>query len=255
MKAHTVNSIPVYAENLPTAVAHLKLLLDQATLKESICISCTGAHGMIEAKEDPAFQLLLQQFYLNLPDGMPLVWLAKLKGYKNAGRCYGPDFFASLLHATANTTHSHFFCGGKPGVANLLRTTSLQRWPGVTIAGVHCPPFRALTNAEWEELATAINASAASIIWIGIGTPKQEAFAAKLATLVTSKIIITVGAAFDFHTGQVKQAPSWVQKIGMEWFFRMVQEPQRLGPRYLKIVPKFTLVAIANYIGYVLKRT
>ena len=97
--------------------------------------------------------------------------------------------------------------------------------------------------------------SAASIIWIGIGTPKQEAFAAKLASLVASKIIITVGAAFDFHTGQVKQAPSWVQNMGMEWFFRLLQEPKRLGPRYLKIVPKFTLVAIANYIGYALKRT
>ena len=255
MRVQSVSSILIYAGNLPQVVQHLKALLDQGVRNESICISCTGAHGIIEANENSTFKSLLQQFYLNLPDGMPLVWLAKLKGEASAGRCYGPDLFASLLAATANTSYSHFFCGGKPGVAASLKAIALQRWPGVSIAGVHCPPFRELTITEWQELATAIQASEASIIWIGIGTPKQEAFAAKLATLVPFKIIITVGAAFDFHTGQVKQAPAWVQKIGMEWFFRLLQEPKRLGPRYLKIVPKFTLVAIANYIGYALKKS
>jgi N-acetylglucosaminyldiphosphoundecaprenol N-acetyl-beta-D-mannosaminyltransferase len=254
MNVQYINSIPVFAEDLPTAVANLVSLLDEKKLSESICISCTGAHGMIEAQENTNFKKTLQAFYLNLPDGMPLVWLAKLKGYQKAGRCYGPDLFGLLLKETSQTSYAHFFCGGKPGVAEELKQVSQISWPGVKIAGLHCPPFRTLDNSEWAALATAINDSAASIVWIGLGTPKQEVFAATLAPLVNGKIIITVGAAFDFYTGKVKQAPKWIQQIGMEWFYRLLQEPKRLGPRYLKIVPKFTLVALANLWGNCLKR-
>lgn len=254
MNVQYINSIPVFAEDLPAAVSHLISLLADKKLTQSICISCTGAHGMIEAQENSNFKKTLQSFYLNLPDGMPLVWLAKIKGHQKARRCYGPDLFELLLKETSQTSYAHFFCGGKPGVAEELKRVSQIRWPGVRITGLDCPPFRTLDNGEWTALASAINDSGASIIWIGLGTPKQEVFAATLAPLIKGKIIVTVGAAFDFYTGQVKQAPRWIQQMGIEWFFRLIQEPKRLGPRYLKIVPKFTLVALADLWGNWLKR-
>lgn len=243
-----IQSIPVYSGTLQEAT---QLLIDQLSNKkvdESLCISCTGAHGMVEASENPDFKQVLKNFYLNLPDGTPLVWMAKLRGFKNAARCYGPDVFAAVIEKSVIHNLSHFFCGGKPGVAEELRDVVAQRWQGVQVVGTFCPPFRPLTHEELTELAAMINDSGASIVWIGLGTPKQEIFAAALAPLLCGKLIITIGAAFDFYTGNVRQAPKWVQHIGLEWFFRLLQEPRRLAPRYLKIVPKFALIAMISLL-------
>ncbi|MFM7645530.1 MAG: WecB/TagA/CpsF family glycosyltransferase [Sphingomonadales bacterium] len=243
-----VHSIPVFAGNLEAAVTHLLEQLSDTTLTTCLTVSCTGAHGMVEAKESVDFCNVLRSFYLNLPDGMPLVWLARVKGFSTAGRCYGPDVFGTLLQRTASLPYSHFFCGGKPGVADELVQNAIRTWKGVTIAGTYCPPFRTLSDEELGTLAEQINKSATSIVWIGLSTPKQEVFAARLAPLLQSKLIITIGAAFDFYTGRVKQAPRWMQKGGLEWFYRLMQEPRRLAPRYLKIVPKFALMAIRNLL-------
>jgi len=241
-------TITVFSGTLHEAT---RLLIDQMTIKktdESLCISCTGAHGVVEASENANFKQVLKNFYLNLPDGMPLVWMARLRGFKNAERCYGPDVFAELLAKSLPHKLSHFFCGGKPGVAEELREIVTKRWKGVEVAGTFCPPFRPLSQDELTELAKMINNSGASFVWVGLGTPKQEIFAAALAPLLHGKLIITIGAAFDFYTGKVRQAPKWVQHIGMEWFFRLLQEPKRLAPRYLKIVPKFAFIAIKSLI-------
>lgn len=250
-----IHSIPVYSGKLEDAT---QLLIDQLTIKktnETFCISCTGAHGIVEASENTDFKQVLQNFYLNLPDGMPLVWMAKLRGYKKAHRCYGPDIFAAMLEKSVPNKLSHFFCGGKPGVAEELRAVVTKRWKGVQVAGTFCPPFRPLSQEELTDLALLINNSGASVVWIGLGTPKQEIFAAALAPLLNGKLIITIGAAFDFYTGKVRQAPKWVQRIGMEWFFRLLQEPRRLAPRYLKIVPKFALIAIISLLTERSKKT
>lgn len=243
-----IRTIPIFSGTLQKAT---ELLIDQLTIKKtdkSLCISCTGAHGMVEASENVNFKQVLKNFYLNLPDGMPLVWMARLRGFKNAERCYGPDVFAAMLEKSIPHKLSHFLCGGKSGVSEKLCEVVTRRWQGVKVTGTFCPPFRPLTHEELTELAAMINDSGASIVWIGLGTPKQEIFAAALAPLLHGKLIITIGAAFDFYTGKVRQAPKWVQRIGLEWFFRLLQEPRRLAPRYLKIVPKFALIAIISLL-------
>lgn len=250
-----IHSIPVYSGTLQEAT---QLLIDQLTIKKtdkSLCISCTGAHGIVEASENPNFKQALKNFYLNLPDGMPLVWMARLRGFKNAERCYGPDVFAVMLEKNIPHKLSHFFCGGKPGVAEELCEVVIRHWQGVKVAGTFCPPFRPVSQEELSDLALLINNSGASVVWIGLGTPKQEIFAAALAPLLHGKLIITIGAAFDFYTGKVRQAPRWVQRIGLEWFFRLLQEPRRLAPRYLKIVPKFALIAIISLLTERSKKT
>ncbi|MFM8710339.1 MAG: WecB/TagA/CpsF family glycosyltransferase [Sphingomonadales bacterium] len=243
-----VNSIPVFSGDLDAAISRLLDRLTDADSSPCLCVSCTGAHGLVEANENAVFSEVLKSFYLNLPDGMPLVWLAKLKGFSDAGRCYGPNVFASLLAKTASLDTSHFFCGGKPGVAEELAQVATNTWIGVNIAGTHCPPFRVLDEMELQVLADQINRSGASVVWIGLSTPKQEVFASRLAPLLKAKLIITVGAAFDFYTGKVSQAPTWIQRSGLEWFYRLMQEPRRLAPRYLKIVPKFAFMAIRSLL-------
>ncbi|MCA6438870.1 MAG: WecB/TagA/CpsF family glycosyltransferase [Chitinophagaceae bacterium] len=205
---------------------------------------------MIEAKKDPSFNQVLQKFYFNLPDGMPVVWVGRMKGAKGMQRCYGPAFFESLLRATAKLPVNHFFCGGKEGVAEDLKATVSRRFGNDSVTGVYSPPFRDMTENEMSELGQRISESDAHIVWVGISTPKQERFAINLAKYVRTNYIITVGAAFDFHTGRVKQAPRWIQNMGLEWFFRLLMEPKRLYKRYSEIVPKFIWLNIKEFMDF-----
>ncbi|GIV62056.1 MAG: hypothetical protein KatS3mg044_0922 [Rhodothermaceae bacterium] len=143
------------------------------------------------------------------------------------------------MEATASLPVRHFFCGGKEGVADRLREAVAEKFGNRNVVGTHCPPFRPLTDDEFAALGAEIDAVGAHVVWIGISTPKQERFAADLARHTQARFIITVGAAFDFHIGNVRQAPSWMQQAGLEWFFRLLMEPRRLWRRYLKIVPAF----------------
>ncbi|MFA5193733.1 MAG: WecB/TagA/CpsF family glycosyltransferase [Verrucomicrobiia bacterium] len=202
-------------------------------------VSATGAHGLVTAKKNAEFKNILNKFYLNLPDGMPCVWVGRVKGARSMTRCYGPDIFSDVMIASANIKISHFLCGGKPGVAQNLKKACKNRFGNNNIVGLYSPPFRAMTDSEFQNLGDKINSSKANIVWIGLGTPKQELFAEKLSHFVSVDFIVTVGAAFDFHTGNVRQAPKFVQNIGMEWFFRLCMEPKRLWRRYSSVVPLF----------------
>ncbi len=240
-------SIPIFAGNIELAVSYiLKDFSDNAPLKNR-CISATGAHGLVEASESLEFKHILHAFFWNLPDGMPTVWVGRLKGNKQMQRCYGPDFFKAMLVASANKNIKHFFCGGKEGVAEKLRSHSQQEFKNEQVVGVFSPPFREMTDDEFQTLNEKIVASGANIVWIGLSTPKQEKFAIRLASFTQVSYIITVGAAFDFHTGLLKQAPKWMQKLGLEWFFRLLMEPQRLFKRYFKIVPQFIWLNIKEF--------
>jgi len=229
--------IRIYAKNISNIIP---LLLDKANaLNKNILISATGAHGIITAQKDKVFKKILNSFYANLPDGMPGVWIGKLKGAKNMERCYGPDFFKETIIATIDKGIKHFFCGGKDGVAEELKKVCKEKFGNNNIVGTYSPPFREMTDNEMEELAEKINSLNTNIVWIGLSTPKQEMFAYRLSKFTNVNFICTVGAAFDFHTGKVKEAPVWMQKIGMEWFFRLIMEPKRLWKRYFEIVPLF----------------
>lgn len=248
-----ITDVHIYHKGLDSAVAEAIQLLSLPP--HSRCISATGAHGLVEAQKDPAFKSTLQQFYWNLPDGMPLVWLGKAKGFNQMTRCYGPDFFSALLTQTAHLAEvKHFFCGGKEGVAEQLQQRVAIKFYNSNVVGTYCPSFNGMKEQDWQQLAGSISASGATVIWIGLSTPKQERFAIELAKRVSVHLLITVGAAFDFHTGLQPQAPHFMQRAGLEWFFRLCTEPNRLWKRYLEIVPKFVFYGMQDLLRSVLKK-
>lgn len=244
----SVLSIPFYNGNLPDIVDRILQEEMPSMQDENRCISASGAHGLVEAHKDPAFKNILQNYWLNLPDGMPIVWIGKWKGAKNIQRCYGPDFFKLTMMASAPLPIKHFFCGGNEGVAEQLKEAVQKKFGNNNVVGTYCPPFRPMTESEMIALGNAITESGADMVWVAVGCPKQEKLTYALKKYTHTKFIIAVGAAFDFHTDRVKQAPSWVQNMGMEWFFRLLMEPKRLYKRYLEIIPLFIWLNLKEYL-------
>ena len=200
-----------------------------------VCV-CT-VHGISEAQDDPKFRKILNGSYLTTPDGMPLVWL----GPRATQRVYGPDLMLAVCDTGRAVGLRHYFYGGTGGVAPLLAQKMVQRFPGLEVVGTFSPPHRELSDDELAGLKIDIARRRPDIVWVGLSTPKQERFMAKYAGVLDAALLVGVGAAFDFHTGRVRQAPRWIQRSGFEWLFRLCMEPRRLGPRYAKTNPLFLL--------------
>ena len=145
----------------------------------------------------------------------------------------------------------HFFYGGNPGVAKELAVELCVRFPGLEVAGCFTPPYRRLNESEVAELRAEIARVRPDVVWVGLGTPKQERFMAEHWRTLDAGLLIGVGAAFDFHAGRVRQAPRWVQRSGLEWFFRLCMEPRRLAWRYLRTNPLFVLRVAAEKMGLI----
>ena len=233
-----VIGVELYSQSLRSVVEQLVDICLNGR-KENRCVSATGAHGLVEAQASKSYKTILNSFFWNLPDGMPAVWVMKLKGNKDAERCSGPDFFEDVMLRTAQENISHYFVGGKEGVALQLKENCGMNFLNNNIVGVYSPPFREMTETELKELGDDINAKNTDIVWIGLSTPKQEKFAVRILDFIHVPFIITVGAAFDFHTGAISRSPEFFQKIGLEWFYRMCRDPKRLIRRYSKVVPSF----------------
>lgn len=238
--------IGLSAINLNTAQAAIKEALERKD-KGYICV--TGVHGVIEAQDDEEFRGILNRAFLCTPDGMPMVWIGRLAGKKEMDRVYGPDLMLETMEASARHGYRHFFYGGANGTAEQLRSRMLNRFPGLTVCGVYEPPFRPLNAAEEAELKAIVSGSKPDIIWVGLSTPKQEKFMAEFLPKLEVTLMIGVGAAFDFHAGKIKQAPRWMQRSGLEWFFRLCSEPRRLGKRYLKNNPRFLWRIFCQFSG------
>jgi N-acetylglucosaminyldiphosphoundecaprenol N-acetyl-beta-D-mannosaminyltransferase len=245
----TVNilGIPVYDGDIPSAT-DIVLNTCSDLGRGNRRISATGAHGLVDSKSDPHLARILRSCFLNLPDGMPSVWIGRLKRAKKIKRCYGPDFFASVLSASASLPIKHFFCGGNQGVAEELKRSVRKKFINENVVGTFCPPFAGVDDYDYQAIADKINETRADIVWIGMSSPKQEKFAERLASFTDVQFVVTVGAAFDFHTDRVKQAPRFIQNIGMEWLFRLVTEPRRLYKRYFRIVPLFIYYSIIDLV-------
>jgi N-acetylglucosaminyldiphosphoundecaprenol N-acetyl-beta-D-mannosaminyltransferase len=204
-------------------------------------ISFCDANVLVSAKKNNVLRdTLCNKTYLNMPDGMPGVWVARSKGAKHIDRCYGPDVFEYIMRKTArNRSIKHYFSGGKEGVAEQLRDYCEQKFRNKNVVGTHCPPFRELSEKEIESIAADINAKGTTLLWIGISSPKQDIYARRLSKYLNVHFIFTVGAAFDFFTGNVRQAPKFIQRSGFEWLYRLLMEPKRLWRRYIQVVPFF----------------
>jgi len=196
-------------------------------------ISVTGMHGVTEALHDQEFAKVLNASSLVVPDGMPLVWIGRHRGFPLARRVYGPELMETFCARTAHEGYRHFFYGGAPDVAERVADRLTARFPGLQIAGTFCPPFRALTQEEDSKIVDLIQLSHADVVWVGLSTPKQERWMFEHKDKLGVPVLIGVGAAFDFHAGCMKQAPEWMRENGLEWLFRLVQEPRRLWRRYL----------------------
>jgi len=185
----------------------------------------------------------VRQAYLGadicVPDGMPLTWTGRLRGHRTMNRVYGPDLMLRLLEESAKNGFTNFFLGGAEGVADDLSTRMTRRFPGLRVVGTYCPPWRPLTEEERQGLIDEIDRLRPDLLWVGLGAPKQDLFMAEFCSLLAAKVMIGVGAAFDFHTGRVRQAPRWVMRAGLEWLFRLAVEPRRLAPRYFRNNPAF----------------
>jgi N-acetylglucosaminyldiphosphoundecaprenol N-acetyl-beta-D-mannosaminyltransferase len=211
-------------------------------------IVLTGAHGVVEMQSDPELREINNRAGVTTPDGMPVVWLGKLRGFSRIEKTYAPDIMREVFAVSPARGWRHFLYGGKAGVADRLQAVLERDLPGIQIAGTRCPPFRPLTEEEIAETALAINRSGADVVWCGLGCPKQERWMARFRPLLDAPVLIGVGAGFDFASGEVPLAPRWIQRSGFEWLFRLASEPRRLWPRYSRVVPKFIYHVAADAV-------
>ncbi|TAK91925.1 MAG: glycosyltransferase [Verrucomicrobia bacterium] len=231
-----VLGVGLSALNLRTAVA---AFADAIAHRRKGYVCVTGVHGVIEAQDDPEFRRILNQAFLCTPDGMPMSWIGWLGGHRDMDRVYGPDLMLDVCARGEKEGWRHFFYGGAPGVAELLRDKLKEKFPALQVVGTYTPPFRALTSEEESQLQEQVRACRPDILWVGLSTPKQERFMAAYLARLDATLMVGVGAAFDFHSGRVSQAPRWMQRCGLEWFYRLCSEPRRLAKRYLKNNPRF----------------
>lgn len=233
-----VLGIRVHACDQEQAVGQVEAWL-RAPFSRARYVCVTGVHGVMESRRDRAIARIHNRADMVVPDGMPLVCVGRVLGHRHMGRVYGPDLMLAVLDRCARSGHRSYFYGGAEGVADELARRMAARFPGLAVAGTHTPPFRPLTEREDAEAVERIGASGADVVWIGLSTPKQERLMGAWQDRVRAKVMIGVGAAFDFHTGRVRQAPRWMMRSGLEWLFRFYSEPRRLGPRYLRNNPAF----------------
>lgn len=207
------------------------------------------AYGIDSACHDTAFRSALNGSVATHPDGMPLAWLGRWHGHRAITRVYGPDLMLAVCETGRAKNLKHFFYGGAPGAAEQLRDKLISRFPGLTVTGTFTPPYRSLAAAEFSSLQATISAAQPDIIWVGLSSPIQEKFMAEFSGSLDAGLLIGVGAAFDFHSGRVRQAPRWMQRCGLEWFFRLCTEPRRLWRRYLIHNPLFVARTFAQLTG------
>jgi N-acetylglucosaminyldiphosphoundecaprenol N-acetyl-beta-D-mannosaminyltransferase len=225
-----VLGVGVHAIDLPSAAGIIESAVHEGR-KGYVCL--TGVHGVMEAQRDPQFRRILNQAFLVTPDGAPTVWIGRVQGHSTMKRVFGPDLMLEVCRRSAGTEIRHFLYGGNPGIAAELAESLCRRFPGLKVAGTFTPPFRPLEPSEQLSLERQLETAQPDIVWVGLSTPKQERFMADNFRRLRCKIMIGVGAAFDIHTGHLKDAPKWVKDAGLQWAHRLCQEPRRLWKRYL----------------------
>lgn len=223
--------LPVAITDYDSAVALLRTWA-QANAKPRL-VGAANTHLVTTARCDPNFHAALQKFDLILPDGMPLVWyLNFFEGAALVDRVYGPTLMLACLKA-APSPFRHFFLGGSPELRQKLECEVQTRFPLLQIAEGYSPPFGAWQRSEDDRILDAIAGGKAHFVWVGLGCPKQESLLARLRDRLPPAVYLAVGAAFPLISGAVKQAPPQLQRLGLEWAFRLAMEPRRLWKRYL----------------------
>jgi N-acetylglucosaminyldiphosphoundecaprenol N-acetyl-beta-D-mannosaminyltransferase len=235
-RAAHVLGVAVDAVNMEEALKQVSALL-QSPRKGYVCVA--GVHGVMEAQRDTQLMQIYSRSAMTIPDGMPLAWVGRMQGHKGMQRVAGPDLMIEIFRRSQFAHVTHFFYGGREGIANELRERLEQQFPWVRIVGAYTPPFRSLSDAEESEMIASIAVLKPDIIWVGIGCPKQEIFMARYLPYLETKLMFGVGAAFDFHTGRIRDCAGWIKQAGLQWLHRLLQDPKRLWWRYLRTIPAF----------------
>jgi N-acetylglucosaminyldiphosphoundecaprenol N-acetyl-beta-D-mannosaminyltransferase len=224
-----VLGVKVCAVNLNQAVQKMQYWIEK---KEQKYVHLCTVHTIMECRKNMELLNIVNSSGMALPDGMPLVWLNHYYGYKDAGRVYGPELMLALCKHSLTMGYRHYFYGGTGDVSMRLATALKQRHPQLQIAGYYSPPVSNAEIIENMEIINDINNKNPDIIWVGLGTPKQDFWVARHRSLLNAAVLIPVGAAFDFLSGKIPQAPMWMRNNGLEWLFRLIIEPKRLAYRY-----------------------
>lgn len=210
------------------------LLLEEAVLKRQkkyVCVCPVST--IMECGRNKLALTSVNRADIVTPDGMPVVWLGKLLGHKNTRRVYGPELMGKICAISARKGYKNYFYGSSQAVLARLEEKLSSRYPGLIISGSFSPPFREVTKEEDDKIADAINRCGPDIVWVGLGSPKQDIWMYEHRQMINAPLLVGVGAAFDFLSGSKPQAPRWIGNIGLEWLFRLAVEPNRLWRRYL----------------------
>jgi len=230
-----VIGLPVAATDYVGAVSWT---LEKAKLSDRpYAVEAANTHVAALSRSDKEFGDSIRKFDLITPDGMPLVWSINSQlppGEKLTDRVYGPTLMLKTIEATdsPDSPFSHFLLGGKQTTLDKLTTFFSERFPNAKLNGSYSPPFGEWPEDETENIITRIRESGANLVWVGLGCPKQEHWIARNKHLLPPAVYFGIGAAFAFHAGEVKQAPAAIQKLGLEWAYRLAMEPRRLFKRY-----------------------
>ena len=244
MRQHEILGTPVSITDYDGVLTAID---DAVAARAPIYICCAPASSLIYARDDAALASALSEAAIVTPDGMGVVHAARLLGETISDRVYGPDLMELHCERAATAGTPIFLYGGFDDDALAQLESALnERFPGLTVAGAYSPPHRDLTEQESAEVAAQINGSGAEVVWVGIGSPKQELWMQAMRGQLSAPVLVGVGAAFDFLAGRVAQAPGWMQRASLEWLYRVIQDPLRLGRRYLSTLPRFAGLVLAQ---------
>lgn len=228
--------VEVEAVDLHGALTHIEAAL-KIQRKGYVCMA--GVHGIMEARRNPEVLKAYAGSLLTLPDGRPTVWVGRSQGLPSIRQVTGPDLMIAIFRRKQFAGYRHFFYGGKPGVAQQLAQRFSLQFPWARIVGTYTPPFRDLTLLEERQLISMMRKVQPSIVWVGISTPRQELFMQRYLTLLDTTLMFGVGAAFDFHTGRIRDCAEWIKRAGLQWLHRLLQDPRHLLRRYMRNNPAF----------------
>jgi N-acetylglucosaminyldiphosphoundecaprenol N-acetyl-beta-D-mannosaminyltransferase len=246
MPKREILGIPIAMTDYAGAVEALDSMV---AARERGYVCHVSVHSLTIALEDAEMADVFRRATLALPDGMPVVWAANMLGARLRGRVYGPELMLRFSERCAERGHRVWLYGGRDqGSLAQLALNLRRRLPGINIVGGYSPPFRTMTDEEEDALVDQINAARPDVLWVGIGAPKQEKWMARMRDRLDVPVMCAVGAAFDFHAGRISQAPMWMQQRGLEWIYRLAQEPRRLLPRYVYSNPRFVLAFARQYL-------
>jgi N-acetylglucosaminyldiphosphoundecaprenol N-acetyl-beta-D-mannosaminyltransferase len=247
VRKRSILGVPVAMTDYSEAIKVMDGLVDSGE-RGYVCVA--AVHSLIVAQDDSEMLAALRDSTLVVPDGMPVVWAANMLGDNLRDRVYGPELMLRYCDRCAERGHRVWLHGARDQATLVQLTERMRRrHPGIRIVGGYAPPAPTPVPDESDATVRRINEAEPDVVWVGLGAPRQEKWMARMRARLEAPVMCGVGAAFDFHAGRVAMAPGWMQRRGLEWLYRITQEPRRLLPRYVKTNPRFVVSFARQYLA------